>query len=318
MDKRPRFGHLKGDSAYYPYSARTRLRSRQRWAAGVLATLGLLVLAGAGALLVRQTVFRGGQPTPPPVAVSPTPQPSAAPTAPKPESARVTVRSATVDVLAATGQVDAAARAPAEPQPTPLPERTAEVLPRYRDVYEQNPDLVGWLTIEGAGIDLPVVQTPGDNEYYLRRGFDRLYALSGTLFADERCRLGEEYTANILIYGHNMADGSMFGQLDRYADEDFWKENPTFRFDTLYEEGTWLVAAVLRTTLGADALPYYTFFDAEGRADWQQKVDAIMELALFDTGVVPQYGDQLLTLSTCGSLNPSTDKRLAVLALRVE
>ncbi len=62
-----------------------------------------------------------------------------------------------------------------------------EVLPAYRDLYEQNPDLIGWLTIDGTDIDLPVVQTPGNNEYYLRRGFDRLYATGGTLFMDEHC-----------------------------------------------------------------------------------------------------------------------------------
>lgn len=308
-----RFWHLRGDTAYYPYAARTQLRARRRRQARVLRLLGVLALALAMLLAVRQTALRGGQPeAPAPVAVAPTA------TAATAETARVTVRPATVDALAATGQADAEAHEPAAPQPTAAPEETAEVLPRYRALYEQNPDLVGWLTIEGAGIDLPVVQTPGDNEYYLRRGFDRLYATSGTLFADERCDLSLSPTANWLIYGHNMADGSMFGRLGLYADEAFYQENPTFTFDTLYEEGTWQVAAVLRTTLGADELPYYAFFDAAGRADWQEQVDALLGQALYDTGVVPQYGDQLLTLSTCGSHNIRTSERLAVLAVRIE
>ena len=115
-----------------------------------------------------------------------------------------------------------------------------------------------------------------------------------------------------------MADGSMLGELDRYEDPDFYTAHPTFTFDTLTEPGTWQVVAVLRTELGADALPYYTFFDADGRADWQQRVDAMLELALYDTGVVPEYGQQLLTLSTCGTSSIYTDERLAVLAVRVE
>lgn len=104
------------------------------------------------------------------------------------------------------------------------------------------------------------MQTPGDNEYYLRRGFDRFYAVGGTLFLDERCSVSADApTANWLIYGHNMHDGSMFGQLVRYRDEDFYKAHPTFTFDTLYEGGTWQVVAAVDTALGADTLPYYTF-----------------------------------------------------------
>ena len=72
--------------------------------------------------------------------------------------------------------------------------------------------MVGWLRVDGTNIDYPVLQTPGDNEYYLRRGFDRLYSTAGSLFLDERCRLGADPTANWLIYGHNMADGSIAGR----------------------------------------------------------------------------------------------------------
>lgn len=315
MGRRSRFGRLRGSTAYLPYAARTHLRARQRRLAWALRLLGLAALALALVLAVRQGVFRGGQPVPPPAVTAP--PPAASPAAATAETARVVVRAATVDALAATGDADEAAHEPAAPQPTAAPAQAAEVLPRYRELYEQNPDLVGWLCIEGAGIDLPVVQT-GDNETYLRRGFDRLYAASGTLFADARCRLGQAPTANWLVYGHNMADGSMFGRLALYEDEAFWREHPTFTFDTLYETGTWQIAAVLRTTLGADALPYYAFFDADGRADWQEKVDAVLALSLYDTGVVPQYGSQLLTLSTCGSHDLRTDERLAILAVRLD
>ena len=124
-------------------------------------------------------------------------------------------------------------------------------------------------------------------------------------------------TANALIYGHNTASGSMFSQLLNYADKAFYTAHPTFQFDTLYEEGTWQVAAVLRTELGADALPYYSFFDASTQEEWQQRVDAILELSLYDTGVVPQYGDQLLTLSTCGVATVTTNSRFAVLAVKI-
>ena len=167
--------------------------------------------------------------------------------------------------------------------------------------------MIGWLRIGGTDIDLPVVQTPGDNEHYLRRGFDGLYSTGGTLFLDEQCSIDPDApTANWLVYGHNMADGSMFGELTRYRDKAFWQAHPTFTFDTLYETGTWQVVAALDTTLGADALPYYTFFDADTKLEWEQRVNAILELSLYDTGVTPEYGQQLLTLSTCGNTTPAT------------
>ena len=311
-----RYRKLRGDTAYYPFAARTGLRARQRRHVRVLRGAGLAALVLAAVLLVRQTVFRGGQPD----------APGAVPTAPAvtalPAPTHVTVQplAATRDALADTQRADAGAHATPETAAAPVPAADAgEILPQYRALYEKNSDLIGWLRIDGTDIDLPVVQTPGDNEYYLRRGFDRFYAVGGTLFLDERCSVSADApTANWLIYGHNMRDGSMFGQLVRYRDEDFYKAHPTFTFDTLYESGTWQVVAAVDTSLGADALPYYTFFDADTKLDWQHRVRAVTEKALYDTGVTPEYGAQLLTLSTCGDTRPDTDARFALLAVRID
>lgn len=309
-----RYRRLRGDTAYYPFAARTGLRAQQKRHARWLRLAGAAALLLAGALFLRQTVFRGGQPEPPAPVLPLTDTATE-------ESAHVLIRpvAATRDALARTAEADAAAHTTPEAAATPAPEQTARVLPQYQTLYEENPDLVGWLRMEGTGIDLPVVQTPGDNEYYLRRGFDGLYATGGTLFLDEQCSLDPKSpTANWLIYGHNMADGSMFGHLTRYREEDFYRQHPTFTFDTLYEAGTWQVVAALDTTLGADSLPYYTFFDAHTKLEWEKRVNAILELALYDTGVVPEYGQQLLTLSTCGDPRLNTDTRFALLAVRVE
>ena len=317
--RKPKYGHLQGSSAYLPYAARTKLRRRQRRSALLLRVGGALALCLAGALLVRQAVFHGGQPAPPsPIPVSPPAAATAEGAATPKPVVEVAIRPATTDVLASADTADSAAHASPAPQPTAGQAETQAVLPQYRALYEQNPDLVGWIKIDGTKIDYPVVQNPEDNEYYLRRGFDRLYATGGTLFLDNRCVPdGKNATANRLIYGHNMGDGSMFGQLVRYREEAFYLEHPTFRFDTLAGEGVWQVVAALDTSLGADALPYYSFFDAEDRATWQARVDAITALALYDTGVTPEYGVPLLTLSTCGTPRSGTDKRFAVLAVRI-
>ena len=299
MPKKGRYAHLKGSSAYYPFGARTSLRKKQRMRVVLLRLLGLALIVPVALFLVRQIFFNGGQPKPP-IGVTATPETASS------GPVSVTVQPATVNA----------------PQNVQRPESTAEtenaILPKYQDLYAQNSDLVGWLTIDAIGVDYPVMQTPGDNEYYLRRGFDKLYSLAGSLFLDENCRITSPSTANWLIYGHNMSDGSMFGQLDKYAEESFYREHPTFEFDTLYEEMQWQIVAVIRTQVGADDLPYYTFFDASSERDWQAKYQAVMDLALYDTGVTAQYGDQLLTLSTCGTTSSTTDKRLAVVAKRID
>lgn len=298
MPKKGRYAHLNGSSAYYPFGARTTLRKKQRLRVVLLRLLGLALALPVAFLLVRQFIFHGGQPAPPLSQLSPE-------TAASDDPVSVTVQPATVNA----------------PQSFPTPESASSpkdtILPKYEDLYLQNPDLVGWLTIDAIDVDYPVMQTPGDNEFYLRRGFDKLYSLAGSLFLDENCRLSTPSTANWLIYGHNMSDGSMFGKLDAFADETFCKTHPTFSFDSLYEEMDWQIVAVIRTEVGADSLPYYTFFDAKDKKDWQAKYQAIMDLALFDTGVDAEYGDQLLTLSTCGTTSSTTDKRLAVVAKRI-
>ena len=305
-----RYRKLRGDSAYYPFAARTALRSKQRRRAGLLQVVGIAALAAAAVLAVRQTLLNDGMPAPPPAAASPSALPA-------PGAVAVAPQAATRDALAETGQADAAAHT--APEAAQDVTAGSDILPAYRDLYEQNPDLIGWLRMEGAGIDLPVMQTPGDNEYYLRRGFDRYYAVGGTPFLDANCRVTPGYaTANWLIYGHNMADGARFAPVLQYRDEAFYQAHPTFTFDTIYEPGTWQVVAALDTALGSDTLPYYTFFDAANQLEWKQRVQAILALRLYDTGVQPQYGDQLLVLSTCGDTTLGTDKRFALLAVRVK
>lgn len=92
-----------------------------------------------------------------------------------------------------------------------------DILPQYRSLYEQNPDFIGWLSIEGTKIDYPVMQTKDDPEYYLRQNFNREDDRSGTPFADYRCDILPYRSFNTIIYGHRTSDGSMFRWLLNYA-----------------------------------------------------------------------------------------------------
>ena len=173
----------------------------------------------------------------------------------------------------------------------------------YAPYYEQNPDMIGWLSIEGTVIDYPVVRTPGDNEKYLRLGFDGAYATGGTLFLDERCDpVVEKVTANQMIYGHDMHDGTMFGDLHLYAGEEYGKEHSLIRFDTLHEVGEYQLLAAFYTQVyytTDTCFKYYQFFDAENEEEFNDYVENVKALAEYDTGVSAEFGDTLLTLSTC-------------------
>ena len=184
-----------------------------------------------------------------------------------------------------------------EPSQAPT-EPESNVLPEYRDLLEYNPHLVGWLTIVGTVIDYPVVQTPDRPEYYLYRNFDGEYSDWGCLFADAGCDVAN--SDNVIIYGHHMNDGSMFASLVDYENRSHWKDHPLIRFDTLTERRTYEIFAVIRTTATLDeGFPYHRFTDAETEAEFDLFVAECKALSLYDTGIIPEYGDKLLCLSTC-------------------
>lgn len=184
---------------------------------------------------------------------------------------------------------------PAEPT-EPAAEMTA--YRKYATVYAQNSDFVGWISIEGTNINYPVMQTPEEPNYYLKRAFDRSYSDYGVPYVQENCALG--ISDNIVIYGHNMSNGSMFADLCRYEKKSFWQEHPIIHFDTLSGYGEYEIVAVFKTVAySQEGFKYYHFVDAESEADFNTFLAQCRELELYDTGVDAEYGDQLITLSTC-------------------
>lgn len=169
---------------------------------------------------------------------------------------------------------------------------------KYAAVYAQNNDFVGWLCIEGTNINYPVMQTPEEPNYYLKRAFDRSYSDYGVPYVQENCALG--ISDNIVIYGHNMSNGSMFANLCRYEKKSFWEEHPIIHFDTLSGYGDYEIVTVFKTVAySQDGFKYYHFVDAESEVDFDAFLAQCRELELYDTGVDAEYGDQLITLSTC-------------------
>lgn len=173
------------------------------------------------------------------------------------------------------------------------------ILKKYRDLYKENEDVAGWLTVEGTRIDYPVMQC-ADDEYYLHHDFYGEESKYGCLYVREKADL--EAGTNFVIYGHNMKDGSMFGDLDLYQQESFYLEHPLISFDTLYEERTYEILAAFPSQVydeDAEEFKYYQFYEAETEEEFNEFYENIKALSLYDTGVRAAFGDTLLTLSTC-------------------
>ena len=188
-----------------------------------------------------------------------------------------------------------------------------EVLDEYKNLLNKNKKLIGWIKIDDTNIDYPVMQT-SDNEYYLDHNINQEYDKNGSIFMDKDCDVLKPST-NLILYGHHMKNGQMFGDLDLYSSEEYFKEHRYIQFDTIYEKGTWEVMYVFRSRVYSEeeiVFKYYQFIDALSEQEFNSNMQEMAAMSLYDTGVTAQYGDRLLTLSTCDY--QETDGRFVVVA----
>lgn len=186
---------------------------------------------------------------------------------------------------------------------------------KYLSIYEQNDDFIAWVKIDGTKIDYPVMQTTDDPNFYLKHAFNKTYSDYGVPYIQENCLI--DNCDNIVVYGHNMNNGSMFADLCKYEDEEFYKEHKYIQFDTLLDYGRYEIVAVFKTVAYNDAgFKCFQFVNAENEDDFNEYIETCKSLQLYDTGVDAEYGDRLLTLSTCEY--SQTDGRIVVVAKLVD
>lgn len=203
--------------------------------------------------------------------------------------------------------------------PTALSEKAEPViLAEYAELYAQNSDMVGWIHIADTRINYPVMQTPDSPNFYLDHGFDKGRTDYGCPYVSEICDVRMP-SDNLIIYGHHKKNGTMFTDLKKFQRKSFWESHKTFTFDTLYEKQTYEVVAVFKTvvyTKSAGEFKYYQFADAKTPEQFDEYIATCKEKALYDTGVSAEYGDKLITLSTCEYSNKNG--RLVLVAKRID
>ena len=201
------------------------------------------------------------------------------------------------------------------------PEQLPDILPEYQEIYEENHDLVGWLEIDGTVINYPVLQsdTEEDSQFYLTHSFATKKDKNGSLFMDYRNDFVDRDT-NLIIYGHNMKSGAMFGTLKKYLEKGYLEKHSIIRFDTIYEHGTYeVIGAFLSEVSYQDeyTFRYYNFLNANNQSEFEAFCVNVMQLSALKNGTLDaKYGDQLLTLSTCSSY--TEDGRMFIIAKRIK
>lgn len=221
----------------------------------------------------------------------------------------------------ATQPTEIEATQPTETEPTetettgPTGPTEPQILPDYSELYKMNTDLAGWITIEGTEIDYPVMQTPDQFDYYLKRNFSKEDSAHGCIFVGAGNDLAKP-SDNVTLYGHNMLDGSMFAALHKYTEKAMWEKNSLIIFNTLYEYHVYKIFAVFKTTASMDeGFRYHQFVDAESEEDFNDFIRECKELSFYDTGETPVYGDKVICLSTCEYT--LVNGRLVVAAYRI-
>ena len=177
----------------------------------------------------------------------------------------------------------------------------SERILKLEELKKENEEIVAWIEIENTNINYPVLQG-SDNDFYMNHNYKKEYSLAGALFLDKSYSWNPP-SSNLLIYGHNMKNGTMFENLLNYKSKDYYNEHPNIRFTTLQEDATYEIIAVFpsRTYYKSEqnVFRYYYFINANNEDEYNEFVNKSKKSSLYDTGKTANYGEQLLTLSTC-------------------
>lgn len=206
-----------------------------------------------------------------------------------------------------------------------------EMLANMRELYNMNEDLIGWLKIDDTNVDYHLMQCKEDEKYYLDKDFQKNYSANGSLILDNDSDIGSGTKANnyddgtlpstnLIIHGHNMKNGAMFGNLDKYRQQEYESTHNIIKLTTLYEEREYEIVAVCLSQVylktQTDVFKYYKFFEAYSEDEFSDFYENIKKIQIYDTGVTAEYGDEFVTLSVCAY--HVENGRLIVVAKRVK
>lgn len=163
-----------------------------------------------------------------------------------------------------------------------------------KKLKKENKDCIGYLEVPGTSISYPIMQTRDNPDYYLKHDFNKNYSYYGTPYLSAYCDL--EKSDNLIIYGHNINDGKMFGALEQYNNKNFFDRHRKI-YLTTNKKKEYKVFAVMSVNI--KEFEYWKFAMARDKKDYDEFVEKVLEYSMWNTGKKPKYGEQMLMLSTC-------------------
>lgn len=189
---------------------------------------------------------------------------------------------------------------------------------KVKELKKENQDIVGWLEIKDTNINYPVLQGE-DNEYYMTHNYKKQKSKNGSIFLDKDYNWNIE-SNNLLMYGHNLNNGTMFQELLKYEKEEFYKKHPIISFTTEKEESNFEIISVIKTKVfykdEKNVFRYYFFINPNNEEEYNNFIKNAKKESLYETGKTANYGDELITLSTCSY--HVKDGRFAVIGKKIE
>ena len=169
----------------------------------------------------------------------------------------------------------------------------------FTALQEKNPDIYAWIKIDGTNINYPVMQ---NGDFYLHRNVYKNYSSSGTPYLAEHCNL--KTSDNLIIYGHHMKNSTMFSNLDNYKNYNYYKNHKYIKFYTLEDnktiENDYEIVFAFKTVAYSDkGFKYYNYTKFYDENDFNSFVEKCRNYEFYNTNVKVNYGDKLITLSTC-------------------
>lgn len=175
-------------------------------------------------------------------------------------------------------------------------------------LFETNRDCIGWICIPDTAVNYPVMYNPQEPQKYLRKNFNGEYSVSGVPFLDGN---STPECDNLIVYGHNMKNGTMFADITKYRDRTYCEEHQYIEFETADGLKTYQVFAVACLEKTDE---WYGFSRFESKKQYQNAIKEIIDKSLLHTKIEPQYRKQLLTLSTC--FGDSNDSRITIIGVK--
>lgn len=182
---------------------------------------------------------------------------------------------------------------------------------KLNELYNINSDFIGWISIENTSLNYPVMQ---NGDYYLRKNFYKNYSSYGTPYLAKQCNV--KTSDNLIIYGHHIKNSQMFGVLENYKKENYYKNHSIVNFETIDENKNYKIFAVFKTVIESEqGFKYYAYIDLKDKNMYDSFVNKCKEISLYETNQTPIYGNKIITLSTCEY--STQNSRLVIVAYQI-